>query len=583
VVVGGLIATIVAVAPATAATIKTEGVTTGGPHAIAPSGDGTSVFVGARNCGYVGRFDIAARTFSSTPAGPCGTDGAGQGTGVVAMAEGPDGRLYFTLYDDGPVDGTGSVARINRDWTSFQSVQVGVHPLDIVRGPDGNMWFTVNGAPGRVGRIDPATFTPATFNVPGNVQGPRGIIVGSDNNLYVLGGESGKVWRVTTAATPAITEIDTGLSGPSFGQTGPDGKLWFTLLEGNGLRRLDPSGAEPSRTIGLSGNPWDVAFGEDGKAYVTQFTGNSIAQVVPATGAVTNLPLAGGANPVFIAAAPGGNIFAAGPGTNSIFEIVPDVAPRVTTGAAGPVEWNAATAAATVDPRGSATTVRVVFGPTADYGQATADASLAAADGPQGVSLSLTGLQPETTYHYRAEATNQFGTTAGADQTFTTPVAPDADGDGVRLPADCNDSDKSIKPGAREVFGDNVDQDCSGADLRVIGASLSAAWKAGRASTTVARLSARKVPAGGTVTLRCSGRSCPFKKKTKSVKKATKEINLTSLFRKRALPVKTKVTLQISGPGVAGRVFTFTVRRSRAPKRSLLCLAPGEKKPRACK
>lgn len=49
------------------------------------------------------------------------------------------------------------------------------------------------------------------------------------------------------------------------------------------------------------------------------------------------------------------------------------------------------------------------------------------------------------------------------------PVCQDADGDGFTDSAcggqDCNDADPSIFPGAPEVCGDGIDQDCSGADL----------------------------------------------------------------------------------------------------------------------
>jgi hypothetical protein len=38
----------------------------------------------------------------------------------------------------------------------------------------------------------------------------------------------------------------------------------------------------------------------------------------------------------------------------------------------------------------------------------------------------------------------------------------DADGDGYSPPADCNDADLSINPGAAEVAGDGIDNDCDG-------------------------------------------------------------------------------------------------------------------------
>ena len=43
--------------------------------------------------------------------------------------------------------------------------------------------------------------------------------------------------------------------------------------------------------------------------------------------------------------------------------------------------------------------------------------------GTQTVTLDLEDLQPSTTYHYRILASNQGGTSEGADQTFTTAPA----------------------------------------------------------------------------------------------------------------------------------------------------------------
>lgn len=51
----------------------------------------------------------------------------------------------------------------------------------------------------------------------------------------------------------------------------------------------------------------------------------------------------------------------------------------------------------------------------------------------------------------------------GTDDVCAAP--PDADGDGAAADVDCDDGDGSIRPGAPEVCGDGVDQDCEGGDL----------------------------------------------------------------------------------------------------------------------
>jgi hypothetical protein len=96
--------------------------------------------------------------------------------------------------------------------------------------------------------------------------------------------------------------------------------------------------------------------------------------------------------------------------------------PTVATGSASGVATGSATVSGTVSPNGTAT-YHFDYGTSTNYGSqapAPPDPSAGSGTSAQTESTTLTGLSPNTVYHYRIEATNASGTTYGADQTFTT-------------------------------------------------------------------------------------------------------------------------------------------------------------------
>jgi outer membrane protein assembly factor BamB len=88
-------------------------------------------------------------------------------------------------------------------------------------------------------------------------------------------------------------------------------------------------------------------------------------------------------------------------------------------GASG-VTQSSANLSGTLNPNGQATTYHFEYGTTASYGSQTPDQSAGAGTTDQQVSANLPSLSPNTTYHFRLDATNAGGTTQGQDRTFTT-------------------------------------------------------------------------------------------------------------------------------------------------------------------
>jgi hypothetical protein len=77
-----------------------------------------------------------------------------------------------------------------------------------------------------------------------------------------------------------------------------------------------------------------------------------------------------------------------------------------------------------ITPRGLPTTVHFLWGPTSAYGQQTPEVAVGAGFSGVPVSATLTGLAPNTRYHFRAIATNSLGVRRGGDRYFTTAKAP---------------------------------------------------------------------------------------------------------------------------------------------------------------
>jgi sugar lactone lactonase YvrE len=377
---------------------------------------------------------------------------------------GPDGNLWVAEQPNG------SVARMTPSGEVIGRFAVGTNPTALAVGPGGRVWVTVPDSD-KLTWFDATSPSPSPHDVAtgsGSNCGAVGIAAGNGRIYFTLptdgvcSGNVSQVGFVSDDGSGVATKG--GAVGRAFDIAVSGGKLFVPDFDGNVVRRLSPDLVTESTVSVGSGSPQGVAADSAGNIWTSLFTDGKLARFPGAqmNGSATVVTPSGGTltNPRGLTAGPDGAMYVAGggsanlvrvgagdqfsffamPGGGAPFGVDPgpdadlwmtdgaarrllrfvDGAPRAATGETGAITVDGATVAGQVDPRGNDTQVVFDYGTTDAYGQTAAAGSVGAAARPTGVQAQLTGLAPNTTYHYRARATNALGEVAGADRTFTT-------------------------------------------------------------------------------------------------------------------------------------------------------------------
>jgi hypothetical protein len=222
--------------------------------------------------------------------------------------------------------------------------------------------------------------------------------------------------------------------------------------------------------------------------------------------------------------------------------------------------------------------------------------------------------------------TDDIDQTVDCEQVGASPdLVPDRDGDGIEKPADCNDLDAVVHPGAFDVPGDGIDQNCDGPDAvdldrdrdgfltdtdcddgnpairpgaadvpgngidencdgrkapyPAFAASGLIAYQEAGARTRLIALTAADLDGGERVTVRCKGKGCPRKAIRKRAGKRADHVTIERGLRGRVLAGGSVLRLGIRRADGVVKTIRFTIRAGNAPKRAVSCSAPGPQGP----
>jgi len=181
----------------------------------------------------------------------------------------------------------------------------------------------------------------------------------------------------------------------------------------NGAVNANGSSTDVTFQYGLT-----TGYGSTVTASPSPLTGNT---ATPVSAAITSLT----PNTLYHYRVVGVSAGGTANGDDLTFTTLP-LPPDVTTTAASSITTTAATLNGTVNANGSSTYVSFQYGLTTSYGFfISALGSPVTGTTITSVSAPITGLAPNTVYHYQVGGTNTGGTANGNDMTFTTlPVAP---------------------------------------------------------------------------------------------------------------------------------------------------------------
>ena len=181
--------------------------------------------------------------------------------------------MWFTETSSGKI---GAVARDGRV-TEYPTSSPGSVPEDIVRGPDGRMWFSEQG----MAALGAITGTGVVRNYQSRPAVQRSAWpsaptdgCGSQNSSATASARSPTSCANTEYPLPVEN------AAPHDITAGPDGRLWFTEPNTGQIGAITPSGVVTEYSVAMTrSGVRDIVSGPDGRLWFSEFTANKIGAI----------------------------------------------------------------------------------------------------------------------------------------------------------------------------------------------------------------------------------------------------------------------------------------------------------------
>ncbi|MEZ5063026.1 MAG: hypothetical protein R2700_16235 [Solirubrobacterales bacterium] len=212
-------------------------------------------------CAAAGIVGIAAAPATAAPkvTGKFAVSGVGTNNEIT---KGPDGNIWVTL------DNANDVARITPKGkvSEYDALDIS-NPVGIARGPGGKLWVT---QPGGVAVFDPSDPDAAEKFTINDIVDPRPIVRGPDGNMWTVSGD--KVIRINPDDPSDFTSFPVLVAGRDIDR-GKDGRLWVADFGGQ-VVRVRTDGTAKAYDTGAGSGLQAIAAGPKGEVGYADPTSN---------------------------------------------------------------------------------------------------------------------------------------------------------------------------------------------------------------------------------------------------------------------------------------------------------------------